>query len=188
LLKKSITFKDFNGDEVTETHFFHLGKADVAKLELSHKGGWQEYLNNIIKSEDGKAAVIQFDELILMSYGKKSEDGKRFIKSQELRDEFQSSQAYDTLFFQLCTDAEVAAEFFNGIVPADLASEVEKITARAAQSAPKASLAVEPEADPTAIEPTDTDFQSRVLTHAEVLEMGPEELKAGLATGKFRLQ
>jgi hypothetical protein len=128
VLKKTITFKDFNDQEVSEDHFFHLTKAELVELEMSVDGGLSESLQKIIASEDGKQIIAQFKEIILGSYGKKSDDGRRFIKNQQLRDEFESSEAYSTLFMELVTDAGAAAEFVNGIVPTNLAQEALKIT------------------------------------------------------------
>jgi hypothetical protein len=83
VLKKRITYEDFNGEEVTEELYFNLSKAELVELELSRPGGMQEHLQKIVESEDGKAIITEFKELILMSYGQRSEDGKRFIKNQE---------------------------------------------------------------------------------------------------------
>lgn len=186
MLKKSITYEDFNGNSVTEDHYFHLSKADLIEMEMSQKGGMHEYLQQIVASEDGRAIIQTFKELILSAYGKKSDDGRRFLKTPQLREEFQSSEAYSALFMELCTDAGAAAEFVNGVVPAGLDEEVAKLKA-SEDGAPVASRNVfemnqkHPEADPTALEP-------RLLTNAEVAEMDSDELKSGLATGRYRLQ
>lgn len=196
MLKKSITFTDLNGQEVTEDHYFHLSKADVVELELSRKGGMAKWIQSIIDSEDGKAIVTELRNIILNSYGTKSEDGKRFVKNQALRDEFQASEAYSTLFFSLCTDAGAAAEFINGIVPQGLTEEMAQISERQKQpeghpsdpaAQPQSPLGrnvfegeARPVDDPTAIEP-------RLLSRVEVEEMDAAELKAGLATGKYKL-
>lgn len=128
MLKKTITYEDFNGGEVSEDHFFHLSRAELVELEMSTEGGLSNSLQNIIASEDGKQIIAEFKKIILGSYGKKSDDGRRFIKNQQLREEFESSEAYSTLFMELVTDAGKAAEFVNGIVPGNLAQEAMKIT------------------------------------------------------------
>jgi hypothetical protein len=129
VLKKTITYEDFNGDEVVEDFFFHLSKAELVELEMSAEGGLSESLQKIIASEDGKAIIKEFKNIILSSYGKRSDDGKRFKKSQELRDEFESSEAYSVLFMELVTDTDAAVEFINGIVPAGMAEEAAKLAA-----------------------------------------------------------
>jgi hypothetical protein len=187
VLKKSITYTDLSGQEVTEDHYFHLSKADLVELEMSHKGGLGKWIEHIVESEDGKAIVTELKKIILMSYGVKSEDGRRFVKTQELRDDFASSEAYSTLFVSLCTDAGAAAEFISGIVPADMEQEASQV----ARTHPSDTAATpvgrnvfegggQPEADPTAVEP-------RVLTRQELTEMDDAELRTGLAEGRYKL-
>ena len=127
MLKKTVTYTDFNGDEITEDLFFHMSKSELIELELSREGGFAQSLQAIIEAEDGAAIIKEFKSILLASYGVKSADGKRFIKSQELRDEFESSEAYSELFMSLVTDADRAAAFINGLVPSDLVEEAQKI-------------------------------------------------------------
>ena len=127
MLKKTITYVDFNGDEVSEHFFFHLSKAELVELEMSHQGGLQEAIRRIVEAEDGKAIIAEFKNIILSSYGQRSADGKRFIKNQTLRDEFESTEAYSTLFMELVTDADKASEFVSGVIPQDMAEEAAKL-------------------------------------------------------------
>lgn len=128
MLKKTITYNDFNGDGVSEEYFFHLSKAELVEMELSHQGGLSEALQRIIAAEDGKGIVAEFKNIILSAYGKRSEDGKRFVKNATIREEFESSEAYSTLFMELVTDTDAAVEFINGIIPQGMAEEAAKIT------------------------------------------------------------
>ena len=123
MLKKTITYTDFNGDEVKEDFFFHLSKAELVELEMSHDGGLSEAMTRIVDADDRGAIISEFKKIILMSYGKKSSDGKRFIKNATLREEFESSEAYSTLFMELVTVTDSAIEFMNGIIPAGMAEE-----------------------------------------------------------------
>ena len=190
MLKKSITYTDLLGNEVTEDHYFHLSKADLVEMEMAHKGGLASYLQQIVASEDGAQIIEQFKRLILRSYGVKSDDGRRFIKTPELRDEFLTSEAYSALFIQLCTDADAAADFVNGIVPKDMSeargtlplpegrplateTEVKATTGRNVFESPG-------ELDPTATEP-------KLLTREELTAMDDAELRSGLAEGRYRL-
>jgi hypothetical protein len=141
MLKKTITYVDFNGDEVSEDFFFHLSKAELVELELSYKGGLQEAIKRIVEAEDGKAIIAEFKNIILSSYGEKSDDGRRFIKNQTLREEFESTEAYSTLFMELVTDADKAAEFVRGVIPKDLAEE----TAKVVEAVPAPASSGEPE-------------------------------------------
>lgn len=127
MLKKTIKFTDFNGDEAEEDHYFHLSSAELVELEMSVKGGMKEMLKRVIAANDAATIINEFKKIILMSYGKRSEDGRRFIKNQELRDEFESSEAYSALFMELVTDTNAAIEFTNGIIPKDLAEKAEKL-------------------------------------------------------------
>lgn len=118
MLKKTFTYTDFNGVERTEDHYFNLSKAELMEMELSTTGGLAEMINKIVAAQDAPAIVKIFKELVLKAYGQKSADGRRFIKSKELSDEFSQTEAYSQLFMELATDADAAAAFVNGIVPA----------------------------------------------------------------------
>lgn len=118
MLKKTFTYTDYNGVERTEDHYFNLSKAELMEMELSTTGGLAEMINKIVAAQDAPAIVKVFKELVLKAYGQKSADGRRFIKSKELSDEFAQTEAYSQLFMELATDADAAAQFVNGIVPA----------------------------------------------------------------------
>lgn len=172
MLKKSITYRNFNDEEVTEDFYFNISKAELVEMEMSVTGGLKEHLEKIVAAEDGKQIIAEMKGIILKAYGKKSEDGKSFIKNQQLRDEFESSEAYSEFFMEIVTDATKAAEFINGIVPKDLQDQV-------AQERAKIEAAVET-TEPPNLTPT-----PKRLTEAEVREMDAEEFKSGLATGKY---
>jgi hypothetical protein len=180
LLKKTITYKDFNDEEVSEDFFFHLSKAELVELEMSHKGGLSEALKLIIASDDGKAIITEFKNILLTSYGIRSEDGRRFIKNQNLRDEFESTEAYSTLFMELVTNADAAIEFINGIIPAGMVSEVEGLGRT--ETAPTLA-AVPPVPEPV--------VETRVITREEVDAMSQEELislGADISSGAVKIE
>ena len=122
MLKKTITYTDYNGNERTEDFYFNLSKAELSEMELSAEGGLAETLKRIIAAQDGKQLVAIFKDLVLRSYGEKSPDGKRFIKSEELRTAFSQTEAYSDLFMELATNDKAAVEFVNGIVPSDVSA------------------------------------------------------------------
>lgn len=126
MLKQTITYEDYNGAQRTEDFYFNLTKAEIMKMELSTTGGLTEMIQRIIAAQDTPALVDIFEKLILKAYGVKSPDGKRFEKSEELTNAFAQTEAYSNLFMELATDADKAAKFINGIVPADLAAEAAK--------------------------------------------------------------
>lgn len=115
--KETIKYEDYNGVEREDDFFFNLNKAEIMEMQLSTTGGLAEKIQAVVKAQDAKQIVAIFKELILKAYGKKSDDGKRFIKSKEISDEFAQTEAYSNLFMKLATDAEFAADFINGIVP-----------------------------------------------------------------------
>lgn len=124
MLKKTITYEDLDGNPVTEDFYFNLSKAEIAEMELSYEGGWGAHLQNIIKSQDGAEIISTFKKILLSAIGRRSEDGRRFVKSPEIADEFVQTDAYSKLFMELVTDANAAAEFVKGIVPSDLAAGI----------------------------------------------------------------
>lgn len=127
MLKKEITYTDYNDQKRTESFYFNLSKAELAEMQLTLEGGLQTYIQNIIDAKDGASMVKIFKDIILMSYGEKSLDGKRFVKSEEIREGFAQTEAYSNLFMELITDDKAAAEFINGILPADLQAELQGV-------------------------------------------------------------
>ena len=117
MLKKTMTYTDFNGEERTEDFYFHLSKAELAEMELGTEGGMGELLKRIVAAKDVRQVIEKFKEFIMKSYGVKSPDGRRFIKSEELFKEFSETEAYSDLFMELASDGAKAAEFVNGIIP-----------------------------------------------------------------------
>lgn len=123
MLKKTIEFRDLDGNPLKEDFYFNLTKAELAEMELGKKGGMQAYLQQIVADEDGSQIIAAFKQILAKSYGKRSEDGRRFIKSDELTEEFLQTDAYSELFMELVTDAKSASEFINAIVPQGLAEK-----------------------------------------------------------------
>lgn len=117
MLKRTMTYVDYDGNKRTEDFYFNLTKAEVAELEMSTEGGLGKMLRKIIACNDNKRIIEIFKDLVLRAYGEKSPDGRRFIKNQELRDSFSQTEAYSDLFMELAMNPEAAATFVNGIVP-----------------------------------------------------------------------
>ena len=118
MLKKTITYTDYNQVERTEDFYFNLTKAEVMEMEMSTSGGLDELIKKIVAAQDAPAIIKIFKDLILKAYGEKSPDGKRFIKSEEIATSFSQTEAYSQLFMELATNADEAAKFVNGIIPA----------------------------------------------------------------------
>lgn len=174
VLKKSITYEDYSGETVTEDFYFNLSRAELIELELSHEGGLSESLKKIISSGDGGKIIEEFKNIILSSYGQKSPDGRRFIKTQQLRDEFMSTEAYSVLFMELVTDPNAAAEFVNGMIPHGLVNE-DQMELPAAEEKKTELAVVEEKEGP------------KKLSTSEIREMDVDELRSGLASGRYEL-
>lgn len=126
MIKETITYEDFNGTERTEDFYFNLSKAELIEMELSTDGGFSNYINKITAAKDTKTLIMLFKKIILSSYGEKSLDGKRFIKSEEISKAFQETEAFSILFHKLAVDDGAAANFVNGLIPASLSKEISK--------------------------------------------------------------
>lgn len=124
MLKRTFTFTDYNGVQRTEEHCFHLTQADLAMMNLSKYGGIEKHLRSIIDAQDIPTIAEELRQIIRKSYGKISPDGRRFIKSEEISDEFEQTEAYSQLFMEMITDENAAAAFASGIIPKDLADAV----------------------------------------------------------------
>lgn len=117
MLKKPITYTDYEGNQRTEDHFFNLNKFEVIELNAKYKGGLVKTLEKVLKDEDEAKIIEIIKDLIIRSYGEKSEDGKRFIKNEEVVNNFMQTEAFSELFIELSSDSEKAAAFFNGVMP-----------------------------------------------------------------------
>lgn len=126
MLKKTITYTDYNGTERTEDFYFNLSKAEITEMEMSIDGGMVEMINKIVAAKSAPEIIAVFKKLILQAYGEKSPDGKRFIKSEELSTAFSQTEAYSNLFMELSTNDVEAANFVNGIMPAVDKNETKK--------------------------------------------------------------
>lgn len=174
MLKKTITFQDLDGNEITEDFYFNLSKAEIAEMEVSFEGGLLSHLKRIIADQNGSAIIASFKEIILKSVGRRSEDGRRFIKSQEIIDEFMQTDAYSVLFMEVATDAEASAAFVRGLMPHDLVQRSEQRSAtvidlpRNTQQVPKLS--------PSHIESIEKASSTREAVEAELRAKRPKSV------------
>lgn len=120
MLRRPITYTDFEGEEVTEDFYFNLTKAEVLRLEVTTKGGFLKNLRRAIDENNTGRIFEIIERMILESYGEKSEDGRKFLKTEEIRNDFAHSEAYSELLMELTAgeNAEkVAADFLNAVIP-----------------------------------------------------------------------
>ena len=127
MVKKTITYTDYNGVSRTEDFYFNLTEAEAAEMELGIDGGLSAMIESITKAKNVPAVVKLFKELLLKCYGEKSPDGRRFIKSPELSTAFSQTEAYSILFMELGSDPDKAAAFMNAIVPESLRAKPEEV-------------------------------------------------------------
>ena len=138
MLKKSIKYVDYNGETQTDECYFNLSKSELMEIQVSEKGGFENYLTALIEEKDQKKIYNLFKEIVLMSYGQKSSDGRTFIKKKmvdgqmiRLRDEFEQTEAFSELMMELLTGGDTAiADFINKLIPKELADEVAKQAAK----------------------------------------------------------
>lgn len=127
MLKKTITYTDYNDVERTEDFYFNLSKAELIMMETSTAGGLKQRLEKIVQTQDNVAIMEIFRDLIHRAYGEKSADGKRFVKSDELSTAFEQTEAYSELVMELMGDAEKASIFINSIIPAGLVDKIPEL-------------------------------------------------------------
>ena len=124
MIKQDITYTNFEGEQETETLYFHLNKVELMEMQVSEKRGLAQYITDIQKAENNKEIFRLFKEIVLRAYGERSDDGKKFIKNERLREEFEGSLAYEELMVKLVTEADFAVKFVNGIMPAGMADQI----------------------------------------------------------------
>lgn len=117
MLKKTITYTDYNGVERTEDFYFNLNEAEMVEMEAGISGGFTEWVTQVVNAKDGPVIMKLFKDFIARAYGRKSLDGVRFEKSKEISEAFMQTEAYNVLFMELVTDDKAAAAFVNAIVP-----------------------------------------------------------------------
>ena len=126
MIKKVIKYTDFNGQNRSEVAYFNLNKLEVLKLTAKLGMDIDKYAKQLAESED-LAKMLQFiEDIILMAYGEKSQDGRSFVKSKDRTAEFESSNAFAELFDQLVTNPQQTAQFASGIVGAKPSSAQSK--------------------------------------------------------------
>ena len=135
MLKKTITYTDYDGMERTEDFWFNLSKTELTKLDAELPGGVLGVLRKIIDKKDRKALDDFIETLILRSSGEKTLDGKRFVKTPEMAEEFMQTPAYDELFMSILSDTDSQTSFINGVIPQSMAKEIEQTDKKQVENA-----------------------------------------------------
>lgn len=126
MIKKTITYTDYNDVTRTEDYYFNLSKAELIMLEASRAGGMRSYYERIVKAQDNVAIMDVFKDLIHRSVGQKSDDGKRFIKSEEIALAFEQTEAYSELIVDILSNEDNALAFINGVMPKSIGDKLPK--------------------------------------------------------------
>ena len=124
MLKKTINYTDFDGNEISEDFYFNLTEAELLEMETKN-GSMQSKLKRIINTRDTSAIMEIFKEIIVSSYGVKSDDGKRFIKDEETTKYLTQSNAYSELYMSLLGNVDEAIAFITGILPAKISKQLD---------------------------------------------------------------
>lgn len=135
MLKKTITYKDYNDVERKEDFYFNLTQTELMKWDLKTPGGLAAKLEKITQKFDVPSLTEFLEDLIDKSYGIKSDDGVRFIKDPKLSEMFRQTEAYDQLFIELFSDEKKTSDFINGILPKELLEQAQKQNANASKPA-----------------------------------------------------
>lgn len=161
MIKKTITYTDYNGLERTEDFYFNFSKAEIAEMQLTAEGGMDERIKKIVSTVDTPELIRLFKRLVMESYGEKSPDGRRFIKSKELATAFTQTEAYSQLFMELASNAEMASEFTNGIMPKPDPEELAKLAEAEAEAERENNVVELATANP---EPAKVDTSASLLS------------------------
>jgi hypothetical protein len=139
VLKKDITFENFDGVQVTEVHYFHIYEAELVEFLILHnidgdvQNGLKILLDDLIKKNDRAAILALFKELVVMGYGQRNpERPEKFLKTPEVLEDFKSSPAYKALYLELMTSEKAAANFLLGAIPRSMSSNPKVASAVAA--------------------------------------------------------
>lgn len=128
MIKKTVTYTDYNGEQRTETFYFHYTEAEILDMEMSEEGSFADRIQRIIDAKDKTALMKLIKKFVIDAYGVKSEDGKRFMKNDELKTAFLECPAYSDIFMEMVTNDEIAAEFVNGVIPSTMKDRVAKLS------------------------------------------------------------
>lgn len=192
MLKKTISYKDYNDVQRTEDFYFNLDKLEILELEIQFEGGLSATIERLMETDAGAEVYNLFKDIVLKAYGKKSADGKRFMKGDDIALEFAQSPAMAELIFSFLKDANGAADFIAGLLPSqEVIDQVKKdfeegmANQQGVQPAPADSPvqpadAVITSPEPVAVPETKDDPEKKFedYTEAELLEMPYEQFRA----------
>lgn len=101
MLKKTISYTDYDGNQRTEDFYFNLSMAELTEMQMGVEGGMRGYIQRIMAANDQTALMKLFKDVLLLTYGKKSDDGRLFLKNDAIRAEFEASPAFSAIYMEL---------------------------------------------------------------------------------------
>lgn len=131
MYKVDVPFEDFNGNMQTETLYFHLTKTRLSKNltlgdELDDIQAMLQGEPRQLNPDEIRKIVHLVERIMELSYGIRSEDGKRFDQRPALWEEFQQTAVYDAFLYSLFENPNNATQFILGVMPRDLVEAAKK--------------------------------------------------------------
>ena len=124
MFSRTFEYKGYDGNMHKDTYWFNLDEAELTKMELSRVGGIRGFMTRLMKENRPAEIVDMFEKIILGSVGERTADGRRFVKNQEIIDDFRFTPAYSQLFMELVSSSEKLSEFFRGCIPEEVAAKI----------------------------------------------------------------
>lgn len=140
MLKRLIKYEDFDGNKCEDEFYFHYKKTELTQLNFSKDGGIGTFLQKIVSERNGKELYKFYEDFILGAIGERRNEGKNFVKTEEIRENFKTSNAYEVLFDEMANDPTKFAEFFNGVIPADMKLSDNDMSKAVAEAKAKAGV------------------------------------------------
>lgn len=180
MIKKTITFKDLDGNDLTDDFYFNLTESELVEMEITaSQRGFSEYLTAITRTNNVGKIFSEFKNIILKSYGERSDDNKRFIKSPALSEAFTQTDAYNVMFMEMIEGENLLAEFINGLVPAALVDRVSRMTPE--QKAGVEAIQAQNEVDLSKVDAEPWITENRDPTKEELRGMTPDQMRTAFA-------
>lgn len=183
MLKKTITFDDLDGNPVTQDFYFNLTPQELAEMEFSVEGGMIGLLERIVEEKNSKVILDMFKEILSKAYGVRGADNIQFIKAPELWIHFTQTDAFSKLFLEMMSDANYAAEFFNGLMPKELQEKAKELDLRPIDH----NAAVLPPTQEPAKDPEPWVTEDRDMTGEEMMRATQPQLVAAMKRKNERM-
>lgn len=124
MLKKTIKYEDYNGNQREEDFYFNLNKTELIEMANSKSGGLDVLMERLVKQQNVKEILSIVKEIILKAYGEKSDDGKVLMKSEDISHKFECTEAFNVLFVELVENSDEALKFINALLPEDVRNKI----------------------------------------------------------------